>query len=315
MNGIVVLSVALIVASVSGSPAVLKSVKKRANNLPLIPGDGNVESLNLLKTKKWRLQPVAVKQVESYGPHGEKTKVEEKSSKRAVHGGPQTFSRHESSSSSFSNINGDIKSSSRQAEKVHENGELLKSIERMGQQYQQPGQQPHSQELTDVEIPQYNIHERVMNKDGQLYPLPQQQQQQLHQKRAQDGEEEEEMLVRIATDLAEYIEKTGDETGVVNFISALMQEGKMNEEEGLLYLELIKEIIDQQEQVNRENAEEAEREIEAQRILSFSDYLDSEYQAGSLSRAAYTDLKDRLMESVLEKAEEDPEFLANPNHL
>merc|ERR1719336_1679399 len=110
-------------SSVSGSPTRSLSVRKRANNLPLIPGDNDVESLNLLKKyKKWRLEPVEVKQIEAFPKPEEKHETAASMKKRLHENGPQTFSKIQSSLSSYSNVNGNVDTNSEQLKKVKENG-------------------------------------------------------------------------------------------------------------------------------------------------------------------------------------------------
>merc|ERR1711915_21614 len=88
--------------------------------------------------------------------------------------------------------------------------------------------------------------------------------------------------------------------------------GKMSEDEVMVYIEIIKLILSNQEEEQeeyRESREEKEREELAERILNLSDELDAEVESGGISNSVYRDLKDKLMESVLEHAEEDPNFL------
>jgi len=300
--------------SVSGSPTRSLSVRKRANNLPLIPGDSDVESLNLLKKyKKWRLEPVEVKQIEAFPKPEEKHETAAASMKKRLHeNGAQTFSKVQSSLSSYSNVNGNVDTNSEQLKKVKENGHLLEAFHRQGAEQKHRGQPHHSQNLVEYNLPREQVHERVMERDGEVYQLPVEH----HAKRTET--EADEMLMRVTNELAAYIQDTGDEAGVMEYVAQMVKDGKISEGEGLMYMEIIKMIPgmiynNRLGEPDREYREDKEREALAQKILSLSDYLDEEYEAGTISRTVYRELKDKLMESVLEKAEADPRFLSAPD--
>merc|ERR1719251_219198 len=68
-----------------------------------------------------------------------------------------------------------------------------------------------------------------------------------------------------AEDIAEYILLTGDQASVVNLIEGLVNNGKMSEEQALVYVETIKAML---ESVEKEEEEENEiREMLLQRKL------------------------------------------------
>merc|ERR1719340_170022 len=66
-----------------------------------------------------------------------------------------------------------------------------------------------------------------------------------------------------AEDIAEYILVTGDQASVVNLIEGLVNNGKMSEEQALVYVETIKAML---ESVEKEEEEEM-KEILLQRKL------------------------------------------------
>merc|ERR1719340_395673 len=66
-----------------------------------------------------------------------------------------------------------------------------------------------------------------------------------------------------AEDIAEYILLTGDQASVVNLIEGLVNNGKLSEEQALVYVETIKTML---ESVEKEEEDEI-REILLQRKL------------------------------------------------
>jgi len=345
------------------------SVKKRANNLPVISGDEDVASLQMLKTKKW--PRYEVKQVEAWGPNNNpfnknkdvQNNQAENPEKRSQ---PRSFSDQQSSFSQFSNFNGNILSKSDQSHQALEDGNLLAAYHRANIEQANQGQQPTHQEVTELDIPNENIHKKILNKNGQTLELNQANNSPLQfgganqmpphfmaanqepagfgaangfqapqfdsanemeamlmpsanqngvqfespadlaQKRSQDDEDK----VRTAEELSKYILQTGDEEGVANYFQQLIVEGQMDEYEALDYLNLIKSMLTIEKDSEFELEREEEREREAQLILDFSDYLDLKYQNGEIPSHLYRGLKGKLMESVIEHAAADPQFLA-----
>jgi len=306
------LGVALIIVSVvAGNPTDLHTVKKRVGNLPVIPGDDDANSLGLLKYKKWRVNQNQDKPQQDkrfYAPQ-------------------QTVSQFHSSDSTYSNINGNVHKQQEERGQANENGHLVGSFHRSGSEEAHPGQEPHTQELSEFDVPGMNIHEKMLEQDGQLFDLNRGEKDGQLFDLNQQGEGEpanlqkredidEELVLQVASVLAGYIQQTGDEEGVAQYINQMIIKGEMKSSEALVYLNTIKELLAREDEIERENEteEEAERETEAELMLSFSDYLDRKYETGQMSRSVYRELKDKLMESVLEKAEVDPKFLANPDN-
>ncbi|XP_023346918.1 uncharacterized protein LOC111715782 [Eurytemora carolleeae] len=294
--------------AVRGTPTDLHIVRKRVSNLPVIPGDEDAQALGLMKHKRWRLEPIKVEQVESYSKkkddkEEENTKPVAKRSKLPLH----NFAKLESSKSEYSNINGRIHTQEENNAKVSENGKILSSFRHYGLGSAEPGQKPHVQAVNELDIPALNLHKKVLENDGEV-------QQDVHV-----GQQDEDNILQVAEDLAEYVRVTGDEVGVVSFFMELVENEKMPEAEGLMYLELINSLLVQhpgnkrdEDKEKRFSEEEKAREEEAELILNFSDFIDGKFQAGELSPKVYKQLKDKLMESVLEKAEQDPNFLFDP---
>jgi len=319
MKGVQLVSVSLLVSCVLGSPADLHTVKKRVGNLPVIAGDDDANSLALLKYKKWRLQPVQVKQVESYEnkPDKEAKDVEndnDSNTKSGHHtekkrGSPmQTLTKVHTSSKDFSNVNGNILTSEEQRKQAAENGHLIESLHHTGKMQALNGQEPKEQEMIETDVPSLGIHEKLFSQDGRVVDLS-------DNSIEKRGDLDPDLVMQMADVLAGYIEQTGDEAGVAEYIQQMIVKGEMDESEALLYLDTIKQVLARDEELEREREieEETEREREAQLMLNFSDYLDRKYESGEMPRTIYKQLKDKLMESVLEKAELDPKFLVNPD--
>jgi len=304
-------AILLLASCVFGSPTDIHTVKKRVGNLPVIPGDDDARSLGLLKQKKWRLEPVEVKQVEAYK---QKKEVNDPEPIKRYFAPEKTVSKFESSESQYSNVNGNVHLHTDQRGQANENGRLVGSFHRSGSGAAAPGKKPHTQELSEIDLPDLNVHEKMMEKDGQMFDLTQEDPVNMEKRMELD----EELVLQVAAVLAGYIEQTGDEAGVAEYIQQMILKGEMKESEALVYLNTIKELLYNDEQIEREResaAAEAERESEAEVMLNFSDYLDRKYESGEMTRSVYRELKDKLMETVLEKAEEDPKFLANPDAL
>jgi len=297
MRGVFLLLV-VTVAGVLSVPTDRHTVKKRASNLPIIPGDEDANSLGMLKYKKWRLEPVEVKQIESY-KHDKPKQNKRMPSLPSQH----TFSEMSSAQSSYSNLNGNIATTNEQRHKANEDGQLLDSFHHSGAGQAYKGKPAHTQELTELKVPSMGLNDRVLERDGQMVQ---------EQENAQESEEER--VLQVSSVLAGYIRQTGDEAGVAEYIKQMLTRGQMREDEALMYLNTIQALLSRDKLLTREKEEEeeVERENEAQLMLNFSDYLDRKFENGEMPQPVYKELKDRLMESVLEKAETDPQFLAIP---
>jgi len=155
----------------------------------------------------------------------------------------------------------------------------------------------------ELKVPSMGLNDRVLERDGQMVQ---------EQENAQESEEER--VLQVSSVLAGYIRQTGDEAGVAEYIKQMLTRGQMREDEALMYLNTIQALLSRDKLLTREKEEEeeVERENEAQLMLNFSDYLDRKFENGEMPQPVYKELKDRLMESVLEKAETDPQFLAIP---
>jgi hypothetical protein len=175
MQGSNLIFLLIFVSLTCGSPAGDRiSVKKRANNLPVISGDEDVASLQMLKQKKWPQPHVEVKQIEAWGPdHPYNRKQMEHEDqpqpmKRLVPGGMKSFSEHHSSVSQYSNMNGNVLSKSDQQHQASEDGNLLASYHRANMQQANKGQDPTHEELTEYDIPNENIHKKILNNNGRI---------------------------------------------------------------------------------------------------------------------------------------------------
>merc|ERR1719411_1038518 len=91
-----------------------------------------------------------------------------------------------------------------------------------------------------------------------------------------------------AEDIAEYILLTGDQASVVNLIEGLVNNGKMSEEQALVYVETIKTLL---ESVEKEEEEEEIRQMLLQRKL---EEAEREEALRNLLRRAPQDREDNL---------------------
>jgi hypothetical protein len=169
----------LFIGASFGNPAGDRiSVKKRASNLPVISGDEDVESLKMLKQKRWPKQEVIVKQIEATRwvakAYSNKEKKKDKiDPDNRVAPGVQSFSEHHSSASQYSNINGNVLSRSDQQHKASENGNLMAAYHNAKVEEANMGQMPTHQEFTELDIPNENIHKKILNKNGNTFQFNQ----------------------------------------------------------------------------------------------------------------------------------------------
>jgi len=265
-------------------------------------------------------------------PHSKQLQQKQKRQQlqtKRQYNGMKSISSHHSSSHQYSNINGDVVSNSDQKDQVAEDGDLVAAYHQANLRQAPRGQQPNIQELREVDLPEENIHKKVLNQNGktfnldassnQIYRNPSQLEAMKRNSAAQSQQytyenqfpEQNDKLV-TAEELSRYIVETGDEQGVADYFQQLIMDGQIGEYEALDYLNLIKSILSAQNESVLETEREQEREREAQMILDFSDYLDAKYQNGEIPSHLYRGLKGKLMESVIERAAADPQFLAEP---
>jgi len=190
---------------------------------------------------------------------------------------------------------------SEQKEKVVENGELKALLHHSNSIEEKSGDQPHNEDLTEIKVPELNIDTKVVDNDGVKTIL---------QHKRDDGD------VYGPVELAEYILKTGDQEMVVNFLQHQIDVGKMSEEEVLQYVDAIKEIVGEEEndsegimeEMSHVNAEPREESM----ILKMNEFLDNQVKEGKISEKLYTNLKDTLLETLLDdlktQLEADPVY-------
>jgi len=303
MNLKVYLSLLVVfIAGVHSAPASKESVLGTQTH-----GNHEVSSLTALKpkSKRWHLDPVSV------------TKIEKK---------PHTVSEVKESHSVFSNLNGKKHGFKQDHEQVNKNGKLVSNIFHQQRQDSDKEERPHVEELTEVDIPELNIHEKIVNNDGV--------QEEVKPKR---NKVHSSLPAHSAAELAGYVLETGDQASVVQFLERMIQEGEISEEEALVYVETIKSYLEEAEkmvepsddeeekireillerkleesaiQQKMEEEEEAKAEfmrslINAERsenesILKINQFLESGLKEGKISRSLYNHLKKGLIESVVE---------------
>jgi polyhydroxyalkanoate synthesis regulator phasin len=295
------LFVVLIVGTQS-APASKESALAAQNH-----GNPEVSSLTALKprSKRWHLDPVSV------------TKIAKK---------PHSVSEVKESHSVFTNLNGNRHGFKQDHQQVSQNGKLVSKI--LHQQRQDAGKEgkPHMEELTEVDIPQLNIHEKIVNNDGIESEV-----------KSKRNAAQPSLSANSAAQLAGYVLETGDQASVVQFLERMIQEGKMSEEEALVYVETIKSYLEEAEKMAEpsEDEEEKIREIllerkleesamqqkleeeeeakaefmrslinaersENESILEINQFLETGLKEGKISRSTYNHLKKGLIESVVE---------------
>jgi len=217
----------------------------------------------------WHLEPLYVKALPA--------KTEEKRE-----AGGESHSQVEESQSLLTDVAGQRNSLQQQIQKVSKNGKLISRVFKQENAKAGNGETPHFQKLTKIDIPDLDIHQQFFD----------------------DGEEEEEGAARVnqvkrnargptgmrlpsAEEMAEYILLTGDQASVVNLIEGLVNNGKMSEEQALVYVETIKTML---ESVEKEEEDEI-REILLQRKLEEAEREDA---LRNLLRRAPQDREDNL---------------------
>jgi len=232
----------LVIGGLSASPD--HSIVKKSGRVAAGPG-GPPYPL-------WHLEPLYVKKLPS--------KTEEKR---------ETSSEVQETHSVLTDLNGERNALQQQIEKVSKNGKLLSKVYQQEKESAKSGQKPHFQKLTKIDIPELDIHQQFVDEDEEEETVRAN-----HVKRnAGLG------AVRMpsAEDLAEYILTTGDQSSVVDLIEGVVNNGKMSEEQALVYVETIKAMLDSAEKEENEireillerklEEEEAEREEALRNLL------------------------------------------------
>jgi len=235
------ISVSLLITGLSATHNVVKK-------------SGNVPAAGYPPYPLWHLEPLYVKKLPA--------KSEEKREAPVVYS-----SQVEESHSVFTDHNGERNSLQQQIQKVSKNGKLLSQGYEQERENSKPGLKPHSQKLTKIDIPELGIHQKYFE-DDELESARKN-----HVKR--NGEAAVGVRMPSAEDLAGYILTTGDQASVVDLIEGVVNNGKMSEEQALVYVETIKAMLDTAEKEEEEiremllerKLEEAEREEALRNLL------------------------------------------------
>jgi len=297
----------LLVVFIAGTHCAPASKGKETPISSQAHGNPEVSSLTALKprSKRWHLDPVSV------------TKIEKK---------PHSVSEVKESHSVFSNMNGNRHGFKQDHQQVSKNGKLVSKIFHQQRQDADKEGKPHVEELTEVDIPELDIHEKIVNNDGVERDV-----------QTKRNNMRSSLPAHSAAELAGYVLETGDQASVVQFLERMIQEGEITEEEALVYVETIKSYLDEAEkmaepsddeeekireillerkleesalQQKMEEEEEAKAEfmrslINAERsenesILKINQFLEAGLKEGKISRSLYNHLKKGLIESVVE---------------
>jgi len=290
----------------------------RHTNLNQVHGNPEVNSLTALKprSKKWHLEPVSV------------TKIDKKDEETGAGSNfPHTFSQVKESHSVFSDVGGRRNEMKQEHEQVNKNGKLVSNIlHKQTSNKAENEEKPHFEDITEVDIPELDLHEKIVNNDGVETKV--------HTKRAKPA-----AGVRppfSAADLAEYVLETGDQASVVQLLEQMIMEGELSEEQALNYVESIKAYLDEAEKNSEESVDEEEkiREIllerkleesmlkqkmreeeeareefmndlvneklaENESVLKINNFLESSLREGKISSRLYNRIKSGLIESVV----------------
>jgi len=218
----------------------------------------------------WHLEPLYVKALPA--------KTEEK---RETAGESQ--SQLEESHSVLTDIDGQRNAVQQKIQKVSKNGKLISKVFQQGNANAGGvGEAPHFQKLTQIDLPELDIHQQFFD-DGEEAGATGARVN--HVKRNAGGS----APVRLPSpeEIAEYILLTGDQASVVNLIEGLVNNGKMSEEQALVYVETIKAML---ESVEKEEEDEI-REMLIQRKLEEAEREDA---LRNLLRRAPQDKEDNL---------------------
>lgn len=202
----------------------------------------------------WHLEPLYVKKLPA--------KTEEKRE-----ASPLSRSQVQGTHSVITDVNGQRNSLQQQIQKVSKNGKLLSKVYQQEKANSKTGHKPHFQKLTKIDIPELDLHQQFFDDSEEDEEAARTN----HVKRNQGGLGG----VRMPSpeDLAEYILATGDQGSVVDLIEGVVNNGKMSEEQALVYVETIKAMLDSAEKEETEiremllerKLEEAAAQEEAER--------------------------------------------------
>merc|ERR1712106_283732 len=299
MNLTLYLGLLVVVVGINCAPS--SSMKESPINAKA-HGNAEVSSLTALKprTKRWHLDPVSV------------TKISKKDQDARE---PHSVSEVQESHSVFSNLNGNRHGFKQEHEQVNKNGKLISKIFHQQRNDADQGAKPHVEELTEVDIPELDIHDKIINNDGLEREV----------KTKRNGARAA-LPAHSAAELAGYVLETGDQASVVQFLEKMIQQGEISEEEALVYVETIKSYLEEAEKIREillerkleesamqqklEEEEEAKAEFmrslinaeqtENDSILKINQFLESALKEGKISRSLYNHLKKGLIESVVE---------------
>jgi len=220
----------------------------------VVKKSGNVGAAGAPPYPLWHLEPLYVK------------KLPAKSEEKREAASPVSRSEMEESHSVFTDINGERNSLQQQIQKVTKNGKLLSQVYEKEKENSKAGLKPRFQKLTKIDIPDLDIHQQYFDNDEIEAARAN------HVKRNAGGPVG--LRMPSAEELAEYILSTGDQASVVDLIEGVVDNGKMSEEQALVYVETIKAMLDTAEKEEDEirellqrKAEEAEREEALRNLL------------------------------------------------
>jgi len=221
----------------------------------------------------WHLEPLYVKALPA--------KTEEK---RETPGGGESQSQVEETHAVLTDIDGQRTGVQQQIQKVSKNGKLISKVFQQEHGAAGRGQAPHFQKLTKIDLPELDVHQQFFD-DGEEAGAGAGARVN-HVKRNAGGS----APVRLpsAEEMAQYILLTGDQASVVNLIEGLVNNGKMSEEQALVYVETIKALL---ESVEKDEEEEEIREMLIQRKLQEAEREDA---LRNLLRRAPQDKEDNL---------------------
>merc|ERR1719397_2256569 len=284
---------------------------------PVAPGtvrqasqDNNIQSLAALRprAKKWHLEPLGV------------TKLK-RNRLPAPHSVSQTKEFHQT----LSSVDGDTQGRVEENEQVDQNGKLVSSIYHKERQNQVAGEKPRVEAMTKVDIPDQNIHETIFdNGDESLRAM---------KRNSMEGEDSI-LDVEAAAEVAGYILDTGDEATVVTFLEELLNERKIieetrvanlpdDEQEHVRNISPLRDILlERKIEEEREKEfldEEADEEFlrgvisekqtktddETDQLININAYLEAARKKGIISESLYSQMKDAVIESLIDNIRED----------
>jgi len=289
LYGRMVLVLASLVTAALSSPLVSTD--------PVAPGavrhasqDNNIQSLAALRprTKKWHLEPLGV------------TKL-----KRDRLAAPHSVSQTREFHQTLSSVDGDTQGRVEENEQVEQNGKLVSSIYHKERQNQVAGEKPRVEAMTKVDIPDQNIHETIVdNSDDSLRAM----------KRNSMEAEDSILDLEAAAELAGYILDTGDEGTVVTFLEELLNERKVTEEEALVFVEVVKELIEETRVANLPDSEnDHRRNVSPLRDILLERKIEEEREKEFLDEEANEEFLRGVLSQKQTKTDEETDQLMNIN--